>query len=284
MKAALILSQNSLTLNTYTDLSEMITQLNNLILYAKKINNDVIFRVENVEDTKLYEWLIYRFDEYKPADLPNLGNDQWETLAKILSVQEIEDVDNLSAEIGFDSTHLATVPIGNYVYNKANWFSLHRTYFHANSDDMSYFEYSKNRHSDRDDIVFANEENEIKGVIKRGDKYHLFFPFREYQQEIYGNTDFKLANKEQLGRQIAELNFYIKDKTVENLNQTKNKKRQIYKAGKDKNALYLSLDMEQKVTVAFEICDEKGDHKGEYDAKTGGRNKSPNSSHNINVK
>jgi hypothetical protein len=284
MKAALILSHNSLTLNTYTDLSEMITQLNNLILDAKKINNDSIFRFENVEYTQLYEWLIYRFDEDKPVDLPNLGNDKWETLAKILSVQEIEDVDNLSAEIGFDSTHLAIVPTGNYVYNKANWFDLHRSHFQANSDDMSYFEYSKNKHSDRKDIIFANDEIDIKGVIKRGEKYHLFFPFLDYQQEIHKNTDFKLTNKEQLGKEIAKLNFYAKDSNTEGENKGKNKKRHIYKAGEGKNALYLSLDMEQKVTVAFEVCDEKGNHKGEYDAKTGSRNKEPNSSHNINVK
>lgn len=279
MKATLIFSQDSLTLNTYTDLSEMITQLNDIILNAQKINNDVIVRLKNVENTQLYEWFTYRFDE-DMTDLPNLSGSDWDTLAKILYAQEVEDVDNLYAEIGFDSEHLAVVPTRNYVCSKATWFDLHRTYFHANPDDMSYFEYSKNKHLDRKDINLINEE----GIIKRGEKYHLFFPFLNYQQEVYENTDFKLANNEQLALEIAELNFYIKDKNVENVNQTKHKKRQIYRASKDKNALYLSLDMEQKVTVCFEVHDEKGKHQGEYIAKTGVRNKLPDSSHNIKVK
>jgi hypothetical protein len=279
MKATLILSQNSLTLNTYTDLSEMITQLNDIILNAQETNNDVIVRLKNVENTQLYEWFTYRFDK-DTTDLPNLSGSEWETLAKILYAQEVEDADNLYAEIGFDSEHLTVVPTGNYVCNKVTWFDLHRTYFHANSDDMSYFEYSKNKHLKRSDINLENEQ----GVIKRGEKYHLFFPFLKYQQEVYEDTDFKLANNEQLAEELAELNFYRKDKNIENKNQSKSKKRHIYRAGNDKNALYLSLDMEQKVTVAFEVCDEKGRHQGEYIAKTGVRNKLPDSSHDIKVK
>jgi len=65
----------------------------------------------------------------------------------------------------------------------------------------------------------------------------------------------------EMGKEVAELNFYEKNEALTKLNTTKHKIRHIYES---KNASgkkrYLSIDVEKG---AFEVCDEKGTHQEE---------------------
>lgn len=82
------------------------------------------------------------------------------------------------------------------------------------------------------------------------------------------------------GQQVAERNCYKLDVRLSALNSTETKKRKIFYAGVGRDRIYLSLDLE---TGAFEVCDYKGDHLGEY-FFDGQINKEAEKGHGIKVK
>lgn len=77
----------------------------------------------------------------------------------------------------------------------------------------------------------------------------------------------------EMGKEVAELNFYFKNDDLTKINTTKHKIRHIYESknvsGKKR---YLSIDVEKG---AFEVCDEKGTHQEEilFDEKHSGGQK-----------
>jgi len=71
----------------------------------------------------------------------------------------------------------------------------------------------------------------------------------------------KIVKIEEMAKNVAEINGYTYDQKRSAYNQTKNKLRSIYAAGKGRHKIYLSTDFENG---GFEVCDHKGQHLGEY--------------------
>lgn len=64
-----------------------------------------------------------------------------------------------------------------------------------------------------------------------------------------------------IGKKVAERNSYSHDNKVSTLNTSDNVKRIIFGAGKGKDKIYLSIDLEKG---GFEVCNYIGKHLGEY--------------------
>jgi hypothetical protein len=65
----------------------------------------------------------------------------------------------------------------------------------------------------------------------------------------------------EVGKIVAESNFYQYNDALNKLNQTDEHLRKIYMIEKLGRPLYLSIDVEK---AAFEVCDHNGSHLGEY--------------------
>ncbi len=123
------------------------------------------------------------------------------------------------------------------------------------------------------DMPKPNKRGEIEQkTIKDVDIWAIFYGRdRRTEQdflykEIFG-YDEKVALFKKWAKIIAERNFYIFDETLSAYNTTNNKKAtkttsfQIFRSGIGENATYLSTDT---TLGAFEVCDYKGKHQGEY--------------------
>lgn len=105
-------------------------------------------------------------------------------------------------------------------------------------------------------------------------------------QDFYANAG-KLAGgamvtlSRQVGKIIAEANFYQYSVRVSKLNKNARQLRDVYSIIKDGKQVYLSVDVDN---AAFEVCDHTGQHQGEYPFD-GGKSKQPDHSgkHNIRV-
>ncbi|WP_375561257.1 hypothetical protein ACE193_01510 [Bernardetia sp. OM2101] len=101
--------------------------------------------------------------------------------------------------------------------------------------------------------------------------------FRLY---LRSNASQKNSLISKMAQKVAIINGYSFDSKVSDLNKTKDKIRQIYSAGENRNKIYLSVDFEKG---AYEICDFQGTHLGEFlfDEKLNGK---ADKSHNIRIK
>ena len=141
-------------------------------------------------------------------------------------------------------------PIEKSVFDKHSWFGLHHHFFRHNPNDETYF--------------------------KEGE--HLYFPNLSYSNELVNGNwtnfydeqerkkNFGSGSKEAIIRNIAEKiairNFYTFNPAISSNNQRIKKSfRQIFEAGAGKQKIYLSTDFE---SGAFEVCDYRGYHLGEY--------------------
>lgn len=85
------------------------------------------------------------------------------------------------------------------------------------------------------------------------------------------------------GRIVAEMNGWSYDQNISKLNQNSGQLRFIFSSDNfvDYAPAYLSLDMEGP-DLAFELCDKRGNHKGEY--SWNGTHKEAKARHGIRVK
>lgn len=100
--------------------------------------------------------------------------------------------------------------------------------------------------------------------------------------EFYGKKGNPVvAESLQIGKDVAELNFYIKNDELTNLNSTKHKIRHIYESknvsGKKR---YLSIDIKGR----FEVCDESGTHLEEILFNEENNGNAKPSTHSIKLK
>lgn len=102
--------------------------------------------------------------------------------------------------------------------------------------------------------------------------------FREELRHL--SSPEKNAKIEEIAKNVAEINGYTYDQEVSAYNKTKNKLRSIYAAGSSRHKIYLSTDFE---TGAFEVCDHKGQHLGEYSFR-GDQTKEADNSGQHNIK
>lgn len=102
-----------------------------------------------------------------------------------------------------------------------------------------------------------------------------YFPHLEFSNDIVAanwesfkkKRDAAKTSQERLaiiidiGKKVAERNSYSHDNKVSTLNTSDNVKRIIFGAGKGKDKIYLSIDLEKG---GFEVCNYIGEHLGEY--------------------
>lgn len=81
------------------------------------------------------------------------------------------------------------------------------------------------------------------------------------ERDAANNPNDRLAIIIDIGKKVAARNQYYSDKKVSDLNTTKTKLRIVFGAGKGKDRIYLSIDLEKG---GFEVCNYLGAHLGEY--------------------
>lgn len=99
--------------------------------------------------------------------------------------------------------------------------------------------------------------------------------FYDFAGKMAGNE--KNAMAIEVGKVIAESNFYKYDDRVSKLNNNSGQMRNIYSLKKNGNVVYLSIDTEN---AAFEVCDHLGQHQGQFPFD-GGDPKEVKSDHGI---
>lgn len=103
-----------------------------------------------------------------------------------------------------------------------------------------------------------------------------YFPHLEFSNALIENGNWETfkqkrdgakSNQERLaiiieiGKKVAERNSYTHDNRVSTINTSDTVKRIIFGAGKGKDKIYLSIDLEKG---GFEVCNYLGEHIGEY--------------------
>jgi hypothetical protein len=189
-----------------------------------------------------------------------------ENLSSTLNDLEIEFNNQNNGLMGANVINTYIEPIEKSVFDKHSWFKFHHHYFRNNPTDETYFKegeaiYFPNL-SYSDELVNGNWTN--------------FYDEQE-RKKIFGS-----GSKEAIIRNIAEKiairNFYTFNPAISSNNQKIKKSfRQIFEAGEGKQKIYLSTDFE---SGAFEVCDYRGWHLGEY-LFSGKKEKGGDSSHNI---
>lgn len=118
-------------------------------------------------------------------------------------------------------------------------------------------------------IGFSNQ------LIENGD-WNNFYNIRD-KAKSYND---RLAYIIEIGKKVAERNFYTFDKKISALNSTRDVKRYIYGAGEGKIKIYLSTDLEKG---GFEVCNYLGEHLGEF-FFDGSKKSGPKLGHGIHIK
>jgi uncharacterized protein YqfB (UPF0267 family) len=84
----------------------------------------------------------------------------------------------------------------------------------------------------------------------------------KFREKLKQYPDDKNAMIKEMAKNVADINGYKYNKRISSINSTKKKLRDIYETvDKHNNKIYLSTDFE---TGAFELCNHKGEHQGEY--------------------
>ncbi|MDM8522448.1 hypothetical protein QUF80_03675 [Desulfococcaceae bacterium HSG8] len=107
--------------------------------------------------------------------------------------------------------------------------------------------------------------------------------WNKFRDKLKKYPNEKNTTIQEMAKHVAEINGYKYNQEISTLNQKLSKSmRLIFEAGKGNDKIYLSADFE---TGAFEVCDYRGNHLGEYNFK-GKRTKPPDRSgkHNIRLK
>lgn len=98
---------------------------------------------------------------------------------------------------------------------------------------------------------------EFSNKLVKDEDWNNYFLARDSAK----NPHDRLAIIIEMGKQVAQRNQYYPDKKVSELNTTGNKLRFVFGAGKGKDRIYLSIDLEKG---GFEVCNYLGEHLGEY--------------------
>lgn len=163
---------------------------------------------------------------------------------------EFNAPDQLNGLIGIDSS------LDN-VYSIPSWHEFHCKFLTENNQ---YIDWSK--HEYLPNLEYSNLclIDEVKRKIN---SITNIIPDDLYGQVIKTmNDDERIAYSKKIGSIVAERNFYVYDEELSKLEgRLKKSNRDIYYTNKNNRYLYLSIDFE---SVAFEVCDHKGDHLGEY--------------------
>lgn len=118
-------------------------------------------------------------------------------------------------------------------------------------------------------IDFSNQ------IIKDED-WNNFYSERDAAK----NANDRLAVIIEIGRKVATRNQYYPDRKVSKLNTTKKKLRIVFGAGRGRDRIYLSIDLEKG---GFEVCNYLGEHLGEY-FFDGTPNLGKKAGHNLRIK
>lgn len=86
--------------------------------------------------------------------------------------------------------------------------------------------------------------------------------WNDFKEKLKKYPEEKISQIEKMAENVAEINGYKWNRELSRHNQKRKKsKRQIFEAGTDRNKIFLSTDFEKG---AFEVCDYRGIHLGEY--------------------
>lgn len=117
---------------------------------------------------------------------------------------------------------------------------------------------------------------EFSNQLVKNEDWNNFYS----QRDAAKNSNDRLAIIIEIGKKVATRNQYYSDKKVSELNTSKTKLRIVFGAGKGKDRIYLSIDLEKG---GFEVCNYLGEHLGEY-FFDGTLQSGKKSGHNLKIK
>lgn len=300
MKAVFYPHENAFELN----LIELQNTVRNLIDILKHCNRngDTILgndRLEYITISIGNSKTILFGEILENRELLNKDKESYSVLENLLRKRSVEITNtflntNSNGYLGLDFTNKAIFPLSNsaqYVYDEKSWFLFHKELYLSNPSDSSYFTGTKNTILPFIEYTkkLITNPNQFPNQFIDIDK--LYIKNSSYLKTLGIKSQGKESFLRDIGKQIAELNFYNFNKKVSDYNnkmkndtkqkskiQKNNKKSKsktktkqtnlkkttnyiIYESRIGANKVYLSLDLKKG---AFEVCNSEGIHQGEY--------------------
>ncbi|MBK9497787.1 MAG: hypothetical protein IPO06_00135 [Leptospiraceae bacterium] len=221
-----------------------------------------------------------------------------------LNSLEREFPNNKNGAIGFDFSKITSIPMNKSVFDETSWIIFHKEHFFNNQEAYKSIQENvsnpKKKNGKQINYFYLPIVNYTLKKLKYNNRNlnintYLDFSDADERKKILTELNIQQNEKEpfyrEVGKQIADKNFFVFSKTQSDHNnalkkegkaisKTKKTRYVIYERGEGKNKIYLSLDFEKGT---FEVCNFKGDHLGEL-FFNGKFDNSPKPDHSIRVK
>jgi hypothetical protein len=270
--------------NTELDRGRSIMQLNDAILQARKKEHsvyshpDLYYLALSWGSFFNFLWNEGRDDSQRIARFPWLTQIQYDTLCKIFyslgpptnkpsrNLTELEDefANNNNGLIGFE----INPNLEKFVFNIESLCQWEIAYLKNHTE---YIDWENCGHDYLPELKKTNEllDSEIKKYIKEEEiekirtKHNNDIGLIFYEEVMKKKSaEDRIAYAEELGGQIANLNYYqFDEKLTHNEEEYSHAKRRVYGIVKNVRKQYLSIDFEKGM---FEVLNETGDHLGEF--------------------
>ena len=160
------------------------------------------------------------------------------------------------------------------VYSEETWHQWKIAYLTKHSQHI---DWSKATHQYLPNLAYSNFLLSIECRNRLGGKDHTNF-YAKAGRMAGGDM---IALSLEVGKVIAEANFYQYNDQVSKLNNSSDRIRDIYSISFKGKVIYLSIDIDN---ATFEVCDHQGRHLGEYPFDGGvPKSADPNGGHDIKV-
>lgn len=241
-----------------------------LVDYIDKFEYDTIYGTGDLARLQFKEFEFYQLG-YIDISLiqnfiPNFSNDVQKTIIRLISHDDKNSVslsssfEEFNAEFNGENNGLLGLQCDRFacssefaVYNGESWYQWKTVYL---TRYPQYIDWIDN-HPYLPNLVYSNQKLGIECLRLFGQPdYKKFYSCAGV---LAGSSKNALAI--QVGKIIAESNFYQYDDRVSKLNNNKGQLRNIYALIKQERIIYLSIDVEK---ASFEVCDHTGCHIGEY--------------------
>jgi len=294
MSANFLLYPEAFNLSDNSSFCNKVSVLFDTIKTAREENDDDFYRAPNLTNLEISGKYLYEFTYFDSTNyeadkdeklkiLPCLTDEIRKNLIILLQnpITEMgsEDLKDLN-EIEFPEqcNGLAGLDFKNVEANKNeciwdidSWYGFHFHCYFKNPENDSFIQNQKKHQGREFNEYFPNLK--YSNELSNDSNWSLFYKHnrsdkeKELYRKIFG-ADERIALIMKLAPFVAQRNFYKYNQDLSNHNDKTNTNRgkkttpyQIFEKGVGRNKVYLSTDFE---TGAFEICDYKGSHIGEY--------------------
>ncbi len=289
------LNNNQEAIKAFMELSDVSSALCSIGFKAMKIwNKSEFLTFKFTEETTLVKWLTQKnynsnIEKIKSQKLKyiiskkdSIWNDEERILITNCPIIGIQLQDSQEISEGLKIACLYnTIAVSFQTQKFWNKASLDLIHIAEDDDNQTYEQIVSIKHASSKKHI--DEQNEwLSSLLSKkliGAEWkpnENLFPNIDFSNQLVKDEDWshfiaerdaaktpndRLAIIIDIGKKVAERNQYYSDRKVSEINTNSIKKRIVFGAGKGRERVYLSIDLEKG---GFEVCDYLGNHLGEY--------------------